>query len=450
LPKIHDLSKEELEQERRIYRFLHQINIVLDTAKRLRKKGGDLGINMKAEKDGPLQMEFRTPHIQSITELAVVIEPLVRKSSDIHYDAIIDLCRAEKISPELEALVAKAADAGERIKKGSMKLVHNGEERTPEWIYERYMDKMVNVVDIEARKYEEKLNRDPIMRDLLLFQFYDYCINMIRFLLWLKKKIIDGKFLPEGARRDYLCFLCCRTGDEAVFTKVEHTLPEALGNTHSVLPRGYCCDDCQNMMAPVEAKVLQAIPFAMTKLLFTRHTKAGRFPKGKLGAVHCEKTKPNHLRMDVFAGNKTFPKVKDAGNGKVSFNLTGASKFDHIALGRVLVKAALGGMTLERGRNYVLDARFNPAREFVRTGKGLHARLLMGKKSNPNPEMIVQWHDLANGGAGVVMLVHGIEFAFAATPIPDETLPPPEILDKVEIFDLWNPQPPPHYQTGAD
>jgi hypothetical protein len=449
LPEIHDLSKEELEQETRIYRFLHQINIVLDTAKRLEKKGGNLGIQMKAEKNSPLQMEFRPPDFQTITELAVVIEPLVRKSSDIHYEAIIELCYAHKNSQELQALVAKATAEAERIKNGAMRLIHNGDERTPEWIYKRFMDKMVNVGDVEARKYEQNLNRDPIMRDLLLFQFHDYCMNMIRFLLWLKGALKDGRFLPEGARRDYLCIICCRTGDEAAFTKVEHTLPEALGNTHSVLPRGYCCDDCQAMMAPVEAKVVESIPFALTKVVFTKHTKAGRFPSAKLGAVHYEKTKPNHLRMEVFAGKKALPKVKDAGNGKVSFNLTGASKFDHIALGRVLVKAALGGMTLEKGRKYVLDGRFDAAREFIRTGKGLHARLLMGKKSSPNPRMVVQWHDLTNGGAGVLMLVHGIEFVFAATPVPDEAPPPLDMLDKVEVFDLWNPDPPPHYQTGV-
>ena len=88
-------------------------------------------------------------------------------------------------------------------------------------------------------------------------------------------------------------------------------------------------------------------------------------------------------------------------------------------------------------------------REFIRTGQGLHARLLMGKKSSPNPQMVAQWHDIANAGAGVLMLVHGIEFAFAATPVSDETPPPAEILDKVEIFDLWRADSPPHYTADT-
>ena len=446
---VRDLSRDEIEQETRIYRFLHQINIVRDTAKRLLKKGPRLGIQMKAEKGGPLQMELRQPDIQTATELAVVIEPLVRKSSDIHYDAILELCRSQNESADLVALHEKATTEVAGINKGGMQLVHNDQERTPEWVYERFMDKMVNVGDIEAREYEESLNRDPILRDLLLFQFYGYSMNMIRFLIRLQEALRSGEFLPKGASRDYICITCCRSGDDVDFTKVEHTLPEALGNTHSVLPRGYCCDKCQDIMAPVEAKIMETLPFAMTKLFFTKYTKAGRFPKAKLGQIHYYKTKPNHLRMDVFSGKAGLPDAQEAGDGKVKFNLTASSRFDHISLGRVLVKAALGGMALEKGRACVLDARFDPAREFIRTGQGLHARLLMGKKSSPNPKMVVQWHELANAGAGVLMLVHGIEFAFAATPVPDETPPPAEILDKVEIFDLWRADSPPHYTADT-
>ena len=446
---IHDLSKDELVQETRIYRFLHQINICTDTAKRLQKKGSDLGIKMKAEVGGPLEMEFRPPHLQTITELAVVIEPLVRQPSDIHYEAILDLCRKEKESEELVSLITEATTASDKIRKGTMRLNLNGEKRTPVWIYERYMDKMVNVGDVEAREYEENLNRAPIMRDMLLFQFYDYCMNMVGFLVWLQGVLKDGKFLPEGASRDYLCIICRSTGVQAAFTKVEHTLPEALGNTHSVLPRGYYCDECQDLMAPIEAKVVVAMPFAMTRLLFTKHTKSGKFPSTKLGVVHYQKTKPNHLLMDVFAGKKAIPRVKDEGDGKVSFDLTGKSKFDHIALGRVLVKASLGAMTLEVGREYVLNPRFDAAREFIRTGKGLHARLLIGKRSSTNPQMVVQWQDLTNGGAGVVLLVHGFEFVVAATPVPNEEPPPREILEKMEVFDLWNPGPTPHYRLSA-
>jgi hypothetical protein len=449
VPEIRDLSADELQRETRLYRFLHQVNVVTDTAKRLQEKGDDLGVTMKAEEGGPLQMELRTPHLQTSMELAVVIEPVVRTTSDIHYSAILETCRVAKPSPEIEAFIAKATRAADRINQGKMQLNINGETQTPEWIYGRFMDKMVNAGDIEARDYEKNLDHDPVMRDLLVFQFYDYCMNMIRFLAWLRDTLKVGKFLPEGAPRDFLCIVCRRTGDEVSFTKAEHTLPEALGNTHSILPRGYYCDECQDLIAPTEAKVVDAIPFAMTRLWFVKHTKAGKFPSSKLGAVRYSKTKPNHIQMDIFAGKKAFPETTSIGDGKVNLRLTGKSKFDHVALGRMLVKAALGAMTIELGRAYVLHSRFDAAREFVRTGKGLHVRLVVGKKTSPNPQMAVEWHELTNGGVGVVMLVHGIEFAFAATPVPDETPPPPEILEKVEVFDLWNPSPIPHYKAGS-
>jgi hypothetical protein len=184
----------------------------------------------------------------------------------------------------------------------------------------------------------------------------------------------------------------------------------------------------------------------MTRLLFTKHTKSGKFPTAKLGQVHYQKTKLNHLQVDVFGGNKLMPQGDDAGNGRVRFNLDATSKFDHIALGRVLVKAALCAMTLELGRNYVLNERFDPAREFIKTGKGLHARLLMQKKATPAPGMAIEWQDFTDGGAGVVIHVHGIHFVFAATPISIEDPPSKEIMREMEVFDLWNPGPTPHYR----
>jgi len=446
--RIHDLSKEELVQETRVYRFLHQLNICADTAKRLWKKGGDLRFEIKAKENSLLATEFSNPDLQTITELAVVIEPLVRQSSDINFAAILEMCRKNKESPKLSTFITEATNTSNKIGQGSMRLNLNGQDLTPSWIYERFMDKIVNVGDVDAREYEQNLSHDPMMRDLLYLQFYDYCMNMVSFLLWVQGVIKKEGFLPEGANRNYLCIICKRSGENATFSKVEHTLPEALGNTHSILPRGYYCDECQDMMAPIEARVVNTIPFAMTRLLCTKHTKSGKFPSAKLGHVHCRKTKLNHLQIDVFGGKKVIPQGNDVEDGRILFNLAGTSKFDHIALGRVLVKATLGAMTLELGREYVLNERFDSAREFIRTGEGLHARLLMRKKATPEPQMTIEWRDFENGTVGVVMRSHGVQFMFAVTPIPNETPPPKEIMREMEVFDLWNTGPTPHYRLG--
>jgi len=443
---LRDLSKEELALETRIYRFLHQINIVSDTAKRLGKKGDDLSVTVEMKEDGPLQMNMAAPHPKTITELAVVLEPLIRESSDINYSDVLEFCRATKASPELDALVHKAATAAERIKKGAMGLNINGQEMTSVWVYERFMDRIFNADSIQAREYEANLDKDPIVRNMLFFQFYDYCLRMAHFLRWIQENLKAGKFLPPSAPRDYACVGCRKDGTQTRFSKAEHTMPEALGNTHSVLPRGYYCDECQDLLSPIEQRVVDEMPFAMTRLFFTKHTKSGTFPSAKLGAVHYTKTKPNHITIDVFAGQKVFPDAKDAGDGMGSFNLTAQAKFDHIPLGRVLVKAALGAMAIELGREYVLNSRFDSAREFVRTGKGLHARLLMVKNAKLRPEWKVRWWDFENGTTGVVMVVHGIEFAFPATNVPDEKPPPADVLAKAAVFDLWNPGPPPHYK----
>lgn len=444
---MQDLSRADVEFETRLYRFLHQINILTDTINRLQRKGDDLSVRMEAKLEGPLQIEAKTPHLRSVTELAVVMEPLVRDSSDINYRHVLEACQKLKPSVELDSLIADATRTANHIKSGAMKLSINGEERTPAWIYERFMDRIVNAANDEAREYERGLDQDPYLRDLLKFQFYDFCMRMGQFLLALGDELKKRRLLPAGAPRDFHCILCCSDGKKTKFTKAEHTVPEALGNTHSILPRGYYCDACQDLLAPVEQKVVASGPFAVTRIFFTKHTKSGAFPSAKLGAVHYTKTKPNHVQVEFFSGQKGL-QTKDEGKGVVSFSLEGVSKFNHIDLARVLVKAALGGMALEKGRPYVLEPRFDAAREFARTGKGLHSRLLMGRKAKPTPNLALQWWDLPSGGAGVHMVIHGAEFLFAMTPVPDENPPPREILEVVEVFELWNTAPTPHYKRG--
>jgi hypothetical protein len=60
--------------------------------------------------------------------------------------------------------------------------------------------------------------------------------------------------------------------------------------------------------------------------------------------------------------------------------------------------------------------------------------------------MAIEWQDFTDGGAGVVIHVHGIHFVFAATPISIEDPPSKEIMREMEVFDLWNPGPTPHYR----
>src|SRR6266542_1977239 len=118
----HDLSTQELEQETRIYRFLHQVKIVKDTAQRLEKKGNELRLTMKAKEGGPLEMQMQVPHLQTITEQAVTIEPLIRDSSDISYSAMLDLCTKTNPSVALDEFVSKVKAAAEKIKAGPITL----------------------------------------------------------------------------------------------------------------------------------------------------------------------------------------------------------------------------------------------------------------------------------------------------------------------------------------
>jgi hypothetical protein len=126
--------------------------------------------------------------------------------------------------------------------------------------------------------------------------------------------------------------------------------------------------------------------------------------------MHIRKTRPNRLVLDVYGGKRTVIHA-DEPDGSISLKLRGlGGRFDHILVARMLIKAALGAIALERGREEVLSPKYDVAREFSRHGKPFSGRLVLPAETGP-PERVmeIRWWDQLPVAMinvhGVIMLV---------------------------------------------
>jgi len=71
------------------------------------------------------------------------------------------------------------------------------------------------------------------------------------------------------------CLFC--SSDTGPFTRMEHPIPESLGNDDLVLDRGFVCDPCnQYFGSKIESEVLASPPFNIERTAFAIPTKKGK------------------------------------------------------------------------------------------------------------------------------------------------------------------------------
>jgi hypothetical protein len=71
------------------------------------------------------------------------------------------------------------------------------------------------------------------------------------------------------------CLYCRRT--DVPFERIEHPIPESLGNDDLIIPKGWVCDPCnQYFGAKLEFKALNLPPFSIERTAFNVRSKKGR------------------------------------------------------------------------------------------------------------------------------------------------------------------------------
>jgi hypothetical protein len=84
---------------------------------------------------------------------------------------------------------------------------------------------------------------------------------------------------PAARCPPYDC-LFCRSKEHSSFTRVEHPIPESLGNDDLTLAPGSVCDSCnQYFGAKIEARVLASPPFNIERTRQAIKTKKRRLPR---------------------------------------------------------------------------------------------------------------------------------------------------------------------------
>ena len=161
-----------------------------------------------------------------------------------------------------------------------------------------------------------------------------------------------------------ICLFCRSAGP---FTRVEHPIPESLGNDDAVLSPGFVCDTCnQYFGTKVEQVVLNSPPFSVERVGAAIRTKKGKYakfisPEVSLRSTGCWDRVIVHGSDEWY--KRTF--VKPGGGILWVDRPVGHRSI----LCRFLLKVGLELLVLADSEN-PYDGHYDPARKCARFGRG--------------------------------------------------------------------------------
>ena len=374
---MRPLSKQDIKNEMLIYRFKNIIRIGKKAHKNFVKENNEMTYRLSITGANAVKSELILKNRKPVEELMIIMMDILDPNSEIHYDELIDyVIHNSKGSNYLLAFVINNFNIQlNQIQAGNVRLSINSNNVNLNSAYLFIVNKILNANDMEARKREIELNQNPI--GFLIWQkVYEFTIDILFLLDELIEELGNNGLLPSNPKRGNLCIFC--KSKEGKFTTREHTLPESLGNYMSILPRGWCCNNCNSKFSKFEEKFLKMNPFLLMKVFATNYTKSGKFPSAEYENLHLDKIRPNFIRITNHAGKSGKLKdIKKIGeNTKFRFPPL-SKKSDFRLIARVLIKAALGCIALERGRDYVLQEKFDTTRNYIQEMEPFMGRLII-------------------------------------------------------------------------
>lgn len=173
------------------------------------------------------------------------------------------------------------------------------------------------------------------------------------------------------------CLFCKR--DSTASRSREHVIPESLGNTMLVLPRGVVCDNCNNYFSrEVERPLLESEPMASLRFQEALPSKRGRIPPAAGVLTPDVPVSVERLTAGEFAGIvtvndlTTWLKRPSVHSEAISFD-AGPTAPDHV-FSRFLAKVGLEAMAARLvghpdGLAYLVDeVQLDPVRRHAREG----------------------------------------------------------------------------------
>lgn len=174
--------------------------------------------------------------------------------------------------------------------------------------------------------------------------------------------------------------LFCRSVD-ARFTRVEHPIPESLGNDEDVIPPGFVCDACnQYFGSKVEAVVLDMPPILLERTAASIRTKKGRLP------VYGRDTEAPLFAIPELPGALLS---SDRG-APPSVVASEPSRLQWVRLTQLMLKMGLELLLATEFDPY--DERFDAARRFARHApRGAMWQLVVGQWASSLEELVVSY-----------------------------------------------------------
>ena len=399
------LSEAE-KQEQLDYFFQHNYYRVEQAAGRLGKKRGKFALNISAQK-GEVRTTYTVPDDDATMEFALAIANFAMIDGPHNVDHWLEFLRdlgGDSHSAAFDNLHKEL----EIIRKGSIEVNLNKEKITAGKAYEIIATKAIFASDVDADAFLSELRKAGLVYPLMFQMYHAYCLDLWYLLQKVHTYRKQYNIRPKPIQRENICIYC--KSKEGIFDHFEHTIPESLGNEGSFLPRGYVCGYCKLALDDVEDGVTEMVPFSMLLVTMGSSNKKGKLPALKSRELHMVKKSPNRIIINSLS-KKAQIKPEPLEGGGFEFQLTIDGKPDVHKLARILYKGALGGIALERGRDFVLDTRFDKVRHYITHGGTFSNKMAMFKESKPSHLIQATWIEVDNVPL-VDLTLRGIRFLF--------------------------------------
>lgn len=223
----------------------------------------------------------------------------------------------------------------------------------------------------------------------------------------------------------FKCLYCLKNKNEVSFTKVEHTIPESLGNQSYVLPVGFVCDNCNKSFSKIENTVLSSSMSNLDRISAGILTKKKRYPKIERPGIKIEfqeKSGMPHFHFNEVEAGENL--VFDAESRTINSTLDDEKPIQqHRA--RFLLKAGLGLLLFIRAEEKFkpdpYSQIFNSSRDFARFPKRNDKwKVWTGIiESNPRPTLSMFTYGSTPDGSIMFYYIYGSQ-AFACNLIAPE------------------------------
>lgn len=215
--------------------------------------------------------------------------------------------------------------------------------------------------------------------------------------------------VTNGEDRDGPCIMCRET--DGGFGSVEHVVPESMGNTELILPRGVVCDRCNSgHLARLDQVLCEFPAVKIQRILMGQQTKRGKHPRLRFSTGYMQQEAGKlQIRPNEHDGGRTvIDERREEGGGMLFANVTGGPRLTDERIGQLragLLKMALESVWLE-GQDFVMNVGFDHVRRLISGELGAGFVLVQSEVTELTDEVRLRCSMEGDAAA------HGIRVAF--------------------------------------